>query len=146
MTILLCLPFCVHDLQRRRLGFQVPRYTIDLEENGESKAPKLLYLLDMQSDFSGVRKVQETSPRGSAYLDSMQKWIKFLNVCNYILFLGRLMTVLGMEGGQVKTGIRYMKHERNSIGDRRKKIPKMCYLFLSPGEFSLGFPQLRTLA
>lgn len=49
----------------------------------------------MQSDFSGVRKVQETSPRGSAYLDSMQKWIKFLNVCNYILFLGSLMTVLG---------------------------------------------------
>lgn len=72
MTILLCLPFSVHDFQRRRLGFQVPRYTIDLEENGEGKAPKLLYLLDIQSDFPGVSKVQATSPRGSVYLDSMQ--------------------------------------------------------------------------
>lgn len=57
-TTWLCLPFCVRDSQRRKLGFQVPRYTIDLEVNGTGKPIKLFYLLDMQSDFPAVRSKQ----------------------------------------------------------------------------------------
>lgn len=132
MIILLCLPLCIHDLQRRRLGFQVPRHTIDLEVNGEGKAPKLLYLLDMQSDFSGLSKVQATSPKGSTYFNSMKNWIIFLNVCNCILFLGSPMTILGTEAVQVKTGVIFREHDKKQHWGQKKKISQNVSLFLIP--------------